>query len=183
MVEGTILTPAQAPGERPPIRLVDAWSSVAPKAATRTMTLVALAPLLLLPLVLLATRLPPMMRPILVVIALAVTGYSYHRLRKPVRRTYQVSTVGIALVHQDGETIRLPYDSMGDLAIELSGEGTGTTALAFAPRGPMEPGSRATKRPDGSVRLGFPQQDAARLDVALRASGAPGYRGIIRPAE
>lgn len=160
--------------------VVDSWSSVAPKHATRTMTMVALAPLLILPLVMLATRLPGPVRPLLVILALVLTGYSYYKLRKPVRRSYQVATNGVALVNQDGETVRLPYDSMSDLAIELSGEGAGSTALVFRPRGPLEAGSRASKRPDGTVRVGFPQQDAARMDAAIRAADAVGYRGILR---
>ncbi len=183
VVEGVVVDAPTPPSSSAPprqLRVVDEWSSVAPKVATRTMTLIALAPLLILPFVLLATRLPAPVRPILALLAVAVTAYSYIKLRRPVRRTYQVSTAGIALVNQDGETVRLPYDSVSDLAIELSGADAGATAIVVQPRGPLQAGSRATKRPDGSVRIGFPHGDAARLDAAIRAAGATAYRGIVR---
>ena len=32
----------------------------------------------------------------------------------------------------------------------------------------------------GDVYVAVPQHDAARLDAAIRAAGAPGYRGIVR---
>lgn len=181
LVEGQVV---DAPRQhRPPAvapRLVDSWTSVAPKQATRTMTLVALLPLLVLPLVLMGTRLPVALRPLLALVALGVTGYAFWRLRRPVRRAYRVGTTGLAIVTQHGEVLRIPYDSAGDLRIELTGEGPGATTLVFSPRGPLEVGSRAVRRRDGRVQLGFPQHDAARLDAALRAAGAEGYAGIVR---
>lgn len=181
VVEGKVVDAPREQRPRPAApRIVDAWTSVAPKQATRTMTLLALLPLLVLPLALMGLRLPIALRPVLAVLAVAATGYAFWRLRRPVKRAYRVDTSGLTILTQHGEVLRLPFDSAADLRIELSGDGPGVTALVLRPRGPIEAGSRAVRTGDGSLRLGFPQHDAARLDAAIRAAGAAGYAGIVR---
>ncbi len=160
--------------------VVDAWRSKAPKHTSRLVTLLGVAPLLVLPLVLMATRLPMVVRPVLVVLALVLTGYTYWRSRRPGWQTYEVDTTGRAVTTPAHREVLLPFASLGGLRIELSGPGAGRTCLVFTPTGPYRGAGVTEPAPDGQVRLWFPQPDAPRLDAALRAAGAPGYRGIVR---
>lgn len=185
VVEGTVLggqgpVPADA-APRPPLRAVDAWSSPAPKRATRVATLIALSPLILLPFLLMATRLPVPLRPVLALVAVGLTVFAYVRSRKPGRQAYRVDRSGIRMLTPSDRPISLPFDSLDGLRIDLTGEGPGLTHLVFRPRGPIEASPRdAVRDSGGDVSVAVPQHDAARLDAAIRAAGAPGYRGIVR---
>jgi len=183
VVEGRVLEGTEARQSRPgprEVRVVDGWMSLVPKHTTRTMTLLALSPILILPFLLMATRLPAPVRPVLVVVAIALTAYTYVKTRKPTKRLFRVTTDALTVGGAGSDSFHSTYDAMSDLRIELTGEEANIAALVFTPIGPFSLGSGAARQADGSLRLPLAQGDVARLDAALRTTGVVGYRGILR---